>query len=127
MAVQGTVVRRPWVARASGLLITGVGIFLIKLCVLDVLAAAERQESVTMSLKGTIVAPFCVVLGVAATWAAFTQEDPRNWQQWHALTNPQTRRLTPRGWMIVIGLLGIGLGLYAWLCFKLTGLGYDVF
>ncbi len=57
MAVQGTVIRRPWTQKAAALVLVGAGAVLMKLCVVDVLSAAHAGTEVSLSFKGVLLAP----------------------------------------------------------------------
>ncbi len=122
MAVQGTLVHRKWTPFAASALLVGAGVFLLKLCVLDVLDAAHRHEPVSVSLKGVVLAPTMIVLGVAATVASFVKPLP---EKGSFLVDPTTRKLSAAGWALVITLLAVGGGLYVWLRSELSSLGYE--
>jgi hypothetical protein len=111
------------VARVASLALVAIGAFLLKMCVFDVLAAARRGETVHLSMRGTIIAPGAILLGIVLTYVSFTRANPREWGR--QLTNPETKRLSPRGWVIVIVMLGAGLGLYLWTKSQLVALGYE--
>jgi len=124
MAVQGTTTQRPWVAPVASLALVGIGIFLLKMCVFDVLAAAQRHETVHLSMKGVLLAPPVLVLGLVATVASFRKGKGTAWSE--RFSNPQTKRLSPAGWALVLVLIGVGGGVYFWLTSQLAALGYDV-
>jgi hypothetical protein len=124
MAVQGTTTHRPWVAPAASLALVGISLFLLKWSVFDVLAAAQRHESIRLSWKGVVLAPPFLVLGLVATVASFSKSKSGTWSA--RFTNPQTKRLSAAGWAIVLVLLGVGGGVYFWLTSQLSALGYDV-
>ncbi len=129
MAVQGTTTQRPWVAPVASLALVGLGIFLLKVCVYDVLEAAKRHEAtVSLSFKGVLVAPVFIAVGVVASVVSFSGAGVRQGTSgWSArFTNPHTRRLSPLGWGIAFALLGAGGLLYVWLQSQLRALGYDV-
>jgi hypothetical protein len=122
MTVQGAVTQRRWVPTAASLALVGIGIFLVKICVLDVLEAAHRQEPVSVSLKGVLLAPALVVRGLAATGASFRSPSPSK-ASW--MVNPATKKLSPAGYGVAMALLAAGGGLYLWLRFELSSLGYE--
>jgi hypothetical protein len=125
MAIRGTTVRRPWVGTVASLALVAIGIYLLKLCVLDVLAAADRHESsVRFSLKGVLAAPAAIVLGTVAAASQLMSGDRQALAR--RFTNPETRRLTPLGWVVVLVLLGSGGILYVWMRAQLADKGYDV-
>lgn len=124
MGVQQTTSRRPWVAPAASLLLVGLGVFLIKLCVFDVLAAAKRHETISLNLKGVVIAPPVLVLGLIAVAASFSKNRSTAWSE--RFSNPQTKRLNPFGWAIVFALFAVGGCLYIWLTSQLAALGYEV-
>jgi hypothetical protein len=124
MAVQGTTTHKPWVGKAASIVLVGLGIFLLKLCVFDVLAAAKRHETISLSMKGVLLAPPVLVLGLVATVASFTKGGSTSLGE--RFSDPHTRRLRPLGWAIVLLLLAVGGGVYFWLTSQLTALGYDV-
>jgi hypothetical protein len=124
MAIQGTRVQRPWVGVAASILLIGSGAFLLKTCVFDVLAAAARHEpSVSLSVKGVLIAPTALILGVVALGASIKRGGTGGAG---VLINQSTRKLTPIGWAVVAGLLAVGGGLYFWLRSQLVAYGYDV-
>ncbi len=101
--------------RIVGVLLLLVGGMLGYFCVYDPLEAAKRGDpSVSVSLKGSILAPVCligvmyVVLGAGVTPIMGTREHPK-----------------PAAYIISIGLIALGFGLYFWLRSTLEGYGYD--
>jgi hypothetical protein len=126
MGLQQTTSRRPWVAPVASLVLVGVGVFLLKLCVFDVLAAAKRHEAISLNLKGVLIAPPVLVLGLIALAASFSKSGSTALSERFRFSNPQTKRLTPVGWGIVLALLAVGGGVYFWLTSQLTALGYEV-
>jgi hypothetical protein len=124
MGLQQTTSRRPWVAPAASLVLVGLGVFLIKVCVFDVLAAAKRHETISLNLKGVLIAPPVLVLGLIAVVTSFSKNRGTAWSE--RFSNPQTKRLNAFGWAIVLALLAVGGGAYLWLTSQLTALGYDV-
>jgi hypothetical protein len=127
MAVQGTVVHRPWAARASALILVACGALLVKLSVIDVLAAARRHEaSVSFGLKGIILAPALIVLGICAAIVSFSGKDPKTAFGASRMTDPRTQKLSPLGYMVVFGLIGAGGALYLYVRSQLVSYGYDV-
>jgi hypothetical protein len=126
MGLQQTTSRRPWVAPAASLVLVGVGVFLIKLCVFDVLAAARRHESISLNLKGVLIAPPVLVLGLIAVVSSFSRNRSTAWPARLSFSNPQTKRLSAFGWAFVFALLAVGGGVYFWLTSQLTALGYEV-
>lgn len=124
MGLQQTTSRRPWVAPVASLVLVGIGVFLIKVCVFDVLAAAQRHETISLSLKGVLLAPPVLVLGLIALVTSFSKNTGTAWSR--RFSNPETKRLNAFGWGIVFALLAVGGGVYLWLTSQLTALGYEV-
>ena len=123
MAFQQTTSRSPRAALAASLALVGIGVFLLKLCVFDVLEAAKRHETVSLHMKGVLVSPIFIILGLVAAATSFSKGKSDAWAA--RFTNPETKRLNPLGWVLVAGLLAVGGGLYFWLDSQLTALGYD--
>jgi hypothetical protein len=128
MAVQGTVIHRPWVAKVASLALIVVGVFLLKTCVLDVLADAQAHApEVKLSFRGVFIAPASLMGGVFATYAAFLGKQPAAAHgERSRFVHPDTKRLTPIGWVLAIACLAPGLALYMWLRSQLAAMGYDV-
>jgi hypothetical protein len=127
MAVQGTVVHRPWVPVAASVVLTGAGVFLFKTGVLDVLAAAERHDpQIRVSMKAAVLSPTFVLLGILALVGSIVGKGQKSDALSGLFADPTTRKLKPAGWAFVIVLLAIGGGSYFWMQSRLEAYGYSV-
>ncbi|CAN5739078.1 hypothetical protein BH11MYX4_BH11MYX4_54610 [soil metagenome] len=126
MAAQGTIVRRPWVATAASVALVATGLFLTKVSILDVLDAAERHDpSISFSVRAIVVSPIFVILGIVATIASFSKPDPEG-RAASRLVDQRTRKLSPIGWAVVVGVLAIGGGIFLYVRSRLASYGYDL-
>ncbi len=126
MAVQGTVIHRPWVRKTGPFVLVAGGVVLMKLCVLDVLNhARDHADSVSLSFKGVVLAPTILLFGIALIPASRRPAGTVGSFQ-RRMTNQQTQRLNAFGWMVVLLFLVPGAALYVWLRSQLAALGYDV-
>ncbi len=118
MAVQGVTVRRPWLPVVASFVLFFGGLWLLKSCVFDVLAAASRHEgSIEVSTKAVVLAPGLVILGAVAVITSITRRGA-------ALSGPQPRKLTPLGMAMAVLILALGGALHLWMNAKLETYGY---
>ncbi len=101
--------------RLIGILLLAAGGLLGYLCIYQPLESASRREpKVSVSLKGAILAPICLigvmflVLGSHATIIMGTRQHPK-----------------PAAYVIAIGVVLLGIVLYIWLRRSLEAFGYD--
>jgi hypothetical protein len=102
--------------RLLGFFLLAVGAFAAYFCIYEPLeASAQNAEKVSVSLKGSILCPIFLVLGllyaILGPWATKimgTREEPK-----------------PLAWVLGLGLLGAGILLYVWLRITLQNRGYE--
>ncbi|MBX3227658.1 MAG: hypothetical protein KIT84_14985 [Labilithrix sp.] len=126
MAVQGTIVRRPAIARLAGVALVGCSLYLLKSGVIDVLAAARRhEEAVSFSLGRTAAAPLFLLMSVLVLVASFAPAS-FNQRMNHAFRDPATGKRKPAAIVFSLLLAAISLGFALWVRATIRGYGYDV-
>ena len=104
--------------RLGGAVIAAIGAFLGKLTIYDVWRQASAgAPSVSIHMKGVVIAVACLLGGLAMIAAGPAVESP-------SFRNPDTNKLTPFGYLIVLLLLAPAFGFYWWFEHKLGGMGY---
>lgn len=113
-------------ARLSGAALLGVGLFFIKIAVIDVLAAARAAAGpVTTYLKATLVAPLFIAAGLLLlVIGAPPEPKPGSLVLRFVTGHGPDSRLKPLGYAVVFVMIGVGFGLYVWVESELQSLGY---
>lgn len=98
------------------LALIGCGVLSYLSIVAPLLAASRHAESVTFSMKGAVVAPVLLAIGIIniamgdrASWILGRREKP-----------------SALGWVIYTVTFGLGVLLYQWLKSRLRQYGYGV-
>ena len=103
--------------RGIGILALCCGLGLAYMSILKpLLDASNGAQSVSMSLKGTIITPMIITIGIIYT---FWEEKGKR-----LLGPPQQPTLV--GWLIDLACIAIGIGVYFWLKYHLCSYGYSV-
>jgi hypothetical protein len=111
--------------RLGGGVMIGISALLFKIAFLDVLADARRGAGhVSTSMKGLVVAPGFLLLGILLVLMGAPQGRPGRVASWFVDGHGPTSRLKPLGWVAVGIVLAPGFGLYVWLQDQLSALGY---
>ena len=103
--------------RGVGVLaLVGCGVLSYLSIISPLLAASRHEESVSFSMKGAIVVPVLLAIGIF------------NVMMGERASQILGRRQKPSalGWVIYIATFGIGVLLYQWLKSKLREYGYGV-
>ncbi len=95
----------------------GGGVLTYLAIILPLLAASHHEEDVSISLKGVMLAPALIVLGLIL----FFMGNTRAGQMFGTRQKP-----TAFGLVICIATIGIGILLYEWLKSRLRAYGYDI-
>lgn len=104
--------------RLGGLLLAAIGVFLAKLTIYDVWQQASASApELSLHMKGVVLSIAAILGGLAMIVAGPAVESAR-------FRNPETRRLTVLGWLIVLTLLAPAFGFYWWFEHKLAEMGY---
>ncbi|EYF02575.1 Hypothetical protein CAP_6782 [Chondromyces apiculatus DSM 436] len=112
-------------ARGIGVLLVGLGTFLLKLSFFDVLRHAQAQaSSVTTSYKALLVAPSFMLSGLLLVLMGAPGDGSAATGLGRHMVNPRDRKLTPLGWVFALSLLIPGVVLSLWLTNRLEELGY---
>lgn len=112
-------------ARLGGFMMIAVSAFLFKIAFLDVLADARRGVGhVSTSMKGIVVSPGFLLLGILLVLMGAPQGRPGRVASWFVDGHAPTSRLKPLGYVLVGVALAPGLCLYWWLQDQLSTLGY---
>jgi hypothetical protein len=126
MAVRGTVLRSPLKRRALAFVVFGISLVVIKLCLYDPIAAAERHEpSVSFSLRNAMLAPFFFFTGVFLIAMSFLPADTVARLN-AAATNPETKRMSPKALATAAVLAFLCFGIALWAQTHIHNCGYDV-
>lgn len=105
--------------RLGGAVIAAIGVFLGKLTIYDVWRqASSSAPSVSIHMKGVVISITCLLGGLAMIVAGPAIESP-------SFRNPQTNKLTPFGYLVVLLLLAPAFGFYWWFEHKLGEMGYN--
>lgn len=105
--------------RLGGLLLAAIGAFLAKITIYDVWQQAQAgTPSLSLHVKGVVLSITIILGGLAMVAAGPAVESPR-------FRNPESRKLTPLGFLIVFALLVPAFGFYWWFENKLAALGYQ--
>lgn len=105
--------------RLGGLLLAAIGAFLAKLTIYDVWQQARAgAPSLSLPMKGVVLSITTILGGLAMVAAGPGVESPR-------FRNPETRKLTPMGFAIVLALLAPAFAFHWWFEHKLAQLGYQ--
>jgi hypothetical protein len=124
MVIRGTTAQRPWLLAGCSLVMVFGGLFLLKVSVFDVLAAARRHDPSVSLGNGSLVAPIFIVLGLLTLTSSVAPQALDRGPVARLMSNPKTGRLSLRGTIVLFGLVGVGLALHLWLRSELQGLGY---
>lgn len=109
--------------KIGGLMLLLSGAAITKVSVVDPLLAASRGAGeITTAGIGVVLLPVIVALGAALLFR------PHN-TVWNLLSrptlrDPETQRLTQRGWALLVVALLPGIALFAWLRWTLGRHGY---
>jgi hypothetical protein len=114
-------------ARLCGAGLLACGLLLLKIGVVDVLDVARSgSASVTTYTKAVIIVPTFVLVGlVLLVIGAPSEPRPGSWALHFVTGHGPQSRLKPLGYVIVVVLIGLGLGLYQWVQSELAALGYE--
>ena len=112
-----TMMNKPLSERGIGVLaLIGCGVLSYLSIVAPLLAASRHEESVTFSMKGAVVAPVLLAIGII-----------------NIALGEQANRILGRrekpsalGWVIYVVTFGLGVLLYQWGKSKLRAYGYGV-
>lgn len=113
--------------RLWGALFTGIGLLFIKLFVLDPLERARAGAApAALYLKAVVAAPFFILLGLLLIVVGAPRA-PRAGSVASRFVSGEGRasRLEPAGYVCVVILIGLGLGLYLLLKSELARLGFS--
>ena len=103
--------------RGIGVLaLVGCGILTYLSILSPLIAASHHQESVTLSLKGAVVTPVLLAIGLINVVMGDRA----------AAILGRRQKPSALGWVIYIATFGIGVLLYHWLKSRLRAYGYEV-
>ncbi|MDC3962664.1 hypothetical protein [Polyangium jinanense] len=113
--------------RIGGAVLLGAGLVCLKIAVIDVLAAARAfNGTVTTYIKATVIAPLFIALGLLCLVIGAPREPkPGSLVLYFVTGHGRDSRLKPLGYVGVFIMIGIGLGLHAWVNGELRSLGYE--
>ncbi|MBX3167672.1 MAG: hypothetical protein KF760_09675 [Candidatus Eremiobacteraeota bacterium] len=105
--------------RLGGLVLTAIGAFLAKLTIYDVWQQARAgSPSLSLHMKGVVLSIATILGGLAMVAAGPAVESPR-------FRNPETRQLTPTGFLILLIILAPAFAFHWWFEHKLIKMGYQ--
>ncbi|AKT41330.1 hypothetical protein [Chondromyces crocatus] len=111
-------------ARGGGLLLTGIGVWFLKMGLFDVLREAEMgTASIRTSGKALFVAPAFLLFGLLLVVTGAPGDGTTGIGR--HFVRPADRKLTSFGWLLTAVAFAPGLGLYIWLKQRLQELGYE--
>ena len=113
--------------RIGGAVVLAGGLVFVKTAVIDVLAAARAAGGpVTTSTKATVAAPLFITVGLLALVIGAPREPRPGSLVLHFVTgHGQESRLKPLGYVVVFLIIGVGIGLDAWVNRELRSFGYQ--
>jgi hypothetical protein len=97
-------------------MVIGGGVLAYLCIILPLLAASHHEEDLSISLKGVMLAPALIVLGLIL----FFMGNDRAGQMFGTRQKP-----SPLGLVICMVTAGIGILLYEWLKSRLRNYGYE--
>jgi len=99
-----------------------LGLFLLKVGVLDTLRDAERHEASALSISsGVAIVPTVLLLGA---WLLIAGPSALGLLRRMGIQRQADGRRPLRGWLSLMALIAPGLLLYFWLQHRLSQLGY---
>ncbi len=106
--------------RLLGLLVMGVGAFLLKMTLFDVLQDAARGAPDVSTSQALLIAPGFMLMGLFVVIVGGNGSEGAG----RHLVDESGRRLSPLGWISVAVIFAPGVILYFWLRSQLGELGY---
>lgn len=104
--------------RLGGLVLAAIGAFLAKLCIHDVWQQAQAgAPSISLHMKGVVLSIATLLGGLAMIVAGPAVESAR-------FRNPESRSLTPFGYLVVALITAPAFAFYWWFEHTLAELGY---
>lgn len=115
-SLKGRLRRAP--ARLVGLGFVLFSLAFGKITVMDPIQAAQTNGDVHLSMKGVIVNALALMIGLV--FLIFGESGRRALQP-----APGTKGLQPIGWVILLTIFGLGIGVYVLVKNYITSLGYQ--